>query len=369
MLVVTHNSFAQNIDMVISFGDSLYAKQNFLVAQNEFQRAYFFSDRDKKQLLSTKIADCSMALDEYGTAKAYCDSALFYSVTETDKTDSRFRKIMCYILEQNYGYALLKLDELKADSSEYFESRRNFLKGICCFGIEKYDEAFQLFDKAILPTDTLRRYQLQLLSDRRKSLKQPSPALATFMSIVVPGSGQLYAGKYFSGINSIVLLTGLGFLGYHLPAFNIFIAPFLSRYYIGGVLHANRFAKEKKKIKQYHFVQDILAVFSGNEKLLGAFEAHDDKKNYQRYLLNSEREIPLLISSSFLFYKTFLSSQDVDACVFSPSCSVYMMEAIKKNGVIPGFFDGLDRLLRCHSFADQHDYHYNEIIQKYDDSL
>lgn len=369
MLLIVPDSFAQNINMVISFGDSLYAKQNFLVAQNEYQRAYFFSNRDKKQMLSTKIADCLMVLKEFGTAKAYCDSALYYSVTVTDSTDSRFRKVMCYILEQNYGYALLKLEELKSDSSENFELRRNFLQGICYFGIEKYDQAFQLFDKAILPTDTLRRSELQLLSDRRKNLKQPSAALATLMSIVVPGSGQLYTGNYFSGFNSIVLLTGLGILGYHLPAFSIFIAPFLSRYYVGGILHANRFAKEKKKINQYHFVQDILAVFPGNEELMPPFEAHDNKKNYQHYVLNSEREIPLLISSSFLFYKSFLSSQDVDACVFNPSCSVYMMETIRQNGVITGFLDGLDRLLRCHSFAHKHDYQYNEITQKYDDSL
>lgn len=36
-------------------------------------------------------------------------------------------------------------------------------------------------------------------------------------------------------------------------------------------------------------------------------------------------------------------------CVFEPSCSEYMILAIKKYGVIRGVFKGIGRLLRCHA--------------------
>lgn len=46
-------------------------------------------------------------------------------------------------------------------------------------------------------------------------------------------------------------------------------------------------------------------------------------------------------------YKEILSSQVIDACVFTPSCSVYAIESIKRKGVIVGFFTAIDRLTRC----------------------
>jgi putative membrane protein insertion efficiency factor len=36
------------------------------------------------------------------------------------------------------------------------------------------------------------------------------------------------------------------------------------------------------------------------------------------------------------------------SCVFTPSCSEYMILAIEKHGAIKGLFRGLKRLFRCH---------------------
>lgn len=42
-------------------------------------------------------------------------------------------------------------------------------------------------------------------------------------------------------------------------------------------------------------------------------------------------------------------------CVFEPSCSEYMISAIKKYGVTVGVFKGVHRLLRCHPPNGGHD--------------
>lgn len=39
------------------------------------------------------------------------------------------------------------------------------------------------------------------------------------------------------------------------------------------------------------------------------------------------------------------------ACRFSPTCSEYMKESIKKYGVVWGLQKGLLRLLRCHPYS------------------
>jgi len=50
------------------------------------------------------------------------------------------------------------------------------------------------------------------------------------------------------------------------------------------------------------------------------------------------------------FYKRWVSPCLPPACRFEPSCSVYMLQAVEKYGVLRGFRLGLGRLLRCHPF-------------------
>jgi len=85
-------------------------------------------------------------------------------------------------------------------------------------------------------------------------------------------------------------------------------------------------------------------------------------------LNNSNTELKVIASSLFLFYKEFISSQDVDACVFTPSCSNYTFRAINEKG-ITGVLDGLDRLMRCHPLASKKDYPYDPKTKKLYDPL
>ncbi|HSL01254.1 MAG TPA: membrane protein insertion efficiency factor YidD [Rubrobacteraceae bacterium] len=50
-------------------------------------------------------------------------------------------------------------------------------------------------------------------------------------------------------------------------------------------------------------------------------------------------------------YRRFVSPMLPPACRFSPSCSLYMMQAIEKYGVLRGGLMGTRRLLRCHPFS------------------
>jgi uncharacterized protein len=53
-------------------------------------------------------------------------------------------------------------------------------------------------------------------------------------------------------------------------------------------------------------------------------------------------------------YQSTISSQTVDVCSFTPSCSHFMESAIKRTGLIHGILLGSDRLLRCHPLARGH---------------
>ncbi len=51
------------------------------------------------------------------------------------------------------------------------------------------------------------------------------------------------------------------------------------------------------------------------------------------------------------FYKRVISPVLPPACRFSPTCSEYAQDAIRRYGFAQGLWRGLLRLLRCHPFS------------------
>jgi putative component of membrane protein insertase Oxa1/YidC/SpoIIIJ protein YidD len=83
------------------------------------------------------------------------------------------------------------------------------------------------------------------------------------------------------------------------------------------------------------------------KKFENLFAENNHKQNWGYQLKNNKNELAFIFSLTFVFYKEILSSQDIDVCVFTPSCSVYAIESIKRKGAITGFFTAIDRLTRC----------------------
>ena len=50
------------------------------------------------------------------------------------------------------------------------------------------------------------------------------------------------------------------------------------------------------------------------------------------------------------FYRTGISPHTPPSCRFTPTCSAYAYEAIRKYGVIKGGWLAVKRIVRCHPF-------------------
>jgi putative component of membrane protein insertase Oxa1/YidC/SpoIIIJ protein YidD len=73
-----------------------------------------------------------------------------------------------------------------------------------------------------------------------------------------------------------------------------------------------------------------------------------NKNSYIAYSHEGTREIDVYSGLMFRFYKMYISSQDYGNCSFTPSCSEYAITAIRKQGILVGSINALDRLTRCH---------------------
>ena len=107
-------------------------------------------------------------------------------------------------------------------------------------------------------------------------------------------------------------------------------------------------------MKNIAFVLFVILPFKGfaqnSEDIIkfeNLFTEKTQSHNWGEQLKNNKNELTFVFSTFFFMYKELLSSQDIDACVFTPTCSVYAIESIKRKGVIVGYFNAIDRLTRC----------------------
>ncbi|MBN2613513.1 MAG: membrane protein insertion efficiency factor YidD [Bacteroidales bacterium] len=79
-----------------------------------------------------------------------------------------------------------------------------------------------------------------------------------------------------------------------------------------------------------------------------------DKTDRYTYARSYNNEVEFIFTRLFLFYKNFISSQDASSCTFTPSCSEYAIQAIKRQGVIIGTINFFDRFARCNGLSPEH---------------
>ncbi len=111
---------------------------------------------------------------------------------------------------------------------------------------------------------------------------------------------------------------------------------------------------------QSHIDEELTLLFTPKDTV---------KQDFTYPLRTAQNDISTLVSLGFLFYKTFISSQDTPSCVFTPSCSEYAVLSVQKKGLIVGWLNTFDRLSRCHGLVNHHHYSFDAEHQRYHDPV
>jgi TM2 domain-containing membrane protein YozV len=228
-----------------NFADSLFSSGNYFDAVTEFKRLLFFDEQNKYAF----DANYKIALSY--KAGAYFENAIKYftlaknNSNEKEKIwESEIQIIRCNILRKKNEQTLKMIRELeKGNLTDEKNAELNYWRGWSFMLADKWDSAYVYFS----------------LTDEGKELTEFSKTVidekysVTFAKVIsyfLPGAGQIYAGRYVSGLLSLGWNALFGYF-----TINAFVSDRIFdgiavgallwlRFYRGNIQNAEKFAVE-----------------------------------------------------------------------------------------------------------------------------
>ena len=216
-LALPVSGFSQNAVDRLDFAESLMADKDFFRAITEYKRISFYSsDEEVKRNCAYTIALAYLQSNHFSLSLAYLDALVnlshvpeklllkanllyginFYCLHEPVLARNYFDKS---VNADTSGMPELFLGLLSAEDSEWQEASGFFQAAADKAGTTGYGLLALELSKDILAGETL---------DSR------SPFLAGVFSAVLPGSGQVYTGHLFDGLNAFTMVGLFGFTTY-----------------------------------------------------------------------------------------------------------------------------------------------------------
>jgi tetratricopeptide (TPR) repeat protein len=259
----------QTAPELMAFAEKQFSAGNYPVAIREFQRILFFTDdQAQKSILYNKLGGCYYQSGQFAKAAEFYEGAHFLSDQDSAQNSAVLMKVRCFLHLRNYTFAQLELSNLKDRPDQPWHSDYLFLQGITEFGLEHYQDAETCFLQCIPEKDSTARKELRETFHSIGKLKRLNPKVARWMSLFLPGSGQIYGGKPGRGINSLVLTGSLVYLFYWVSAeytlFDAFLSvyPWFQRYYAGGIRDAGKVTENRKNQKKAKLYSEILTIIA-----------------------------------------------------------------------------------------------------------
>ena len=237
-----------------------FHSENYDLCIPYFKRIAFFE--------SDNITNLNYLAESYSKIKSYDNALVHYSLmynllsNDSLKNEVCFEMAKCYMSQEKYDYAEIEILNIK-EVNKYFKSRKNYY----LFLIYLYKGEIELSKNYFLNISEFSASKINQVqssfSHLEKKIRRTNPKVASVLSMLIPGSGQMFYGNFSSGINSLLLTTTA------LTVFTIIsirysyidailsVFPYYQRYYIGGVINTINFAEEKNKLITYKTINNL----------------------------------------------------------------------------------------------------------------
>lgn len=224
----------------LTFGNHFIKLQNYDAAITEYKRFIFFHPYDIRVAETyNQIGIAYRSQFLWQEAIASMRHAVLNANTDEEKSHFQLDLAVTLIASMNYDLARLELLKVMLrNTSEKTYRRSLFLQAVTFIYQYRWEDARKILK------DYTTDESLDQLFEKTRNLPQKSTKLAKVISAVIPGTGQMYAGKWGGGLNALGLNGTLGYVavdailkGYYIDAalWTYFI---FRRYYMGNLYRA-----------------------------------------------------------------------------------------------------------------------------------
>lgn len=247
------------IEKQFDYALHLYTEGKYFDAVTEFKRLIFFDKNSEYSIDANRfIAESYKQGGRYDDAIRYFNISLLKTNDEIQKHDLTIDIIRSNILRGTIPRAMELLDSLERKNTSEKVNEINYWRGWAFIFNDDWKNASIEFEKCD---------SAEFLSTYCRSIDEQkySPSFAKFISLIVPGSGQVYTGEYLSGFMSLTWNIFAGYLSVNAfgeeRVFDGIITSTLlwMRFYRGNIQNAEQFAVDKNLVitnKALKFLQN-----------------------------------------------------------------------------------------------------------------
>jgi hypothetical protein len=254
----------QDIAQTLELAGNYQERGMYEAAARHYRRVIFFGSDSLQAATFPNLAECQIMAGDYQDAVFFYGLAANTAPSDSLKTEYTYMRVLAHLLNDDPGPALQQLLSVPDTENPYFRKKTSFYLGVIHLHRQEGEAARQHFLEAA--PDSLARERISGLFDKTR-LDHPDPERARRLSMFFPGLGQAYAGDTRGALNSFILVGALGALSvytavnYSLLEGFLSVAPWLTRYYLGGSRHAGTTAGNIRTGKHQEVLQEVIEIF------------------------------------------------------------------------------------------------------------
>ncbi|MFH0894258.1 MAG: hypothetical protein V2A54_07470 [Bacteroidota bacterium] len=264
---------AQSLETTFRLGDSLCIAGDYSSAYPLLKRVLFFDN--EQRFTSEAAGDVAVCLEQesrYKEAARYYEMARFNEKDSVARAQIILKKFKCEYETENFLQAMIDLLAISDKMPDSILRKRNLFLGATFLRMNEAESAASYF---ITLTDTSKKEnvnEINFLAKKYQRIQSSRSGYVFFLSLLVPGSGQLCAGDVKNAVNSMAINGALAYLFLYtakkLTVFDAFLSvfPWFQRYYLGGAYKALQIMTDKKERKKTRIFNKILLLTESNLK-------------------------------------------------------------------------------------------------------
>ena len=247
-------------ELPLSLGRHLVEVGNYDAAITEYKRFLFFHPDDPRVgEVYYNIGLAYRAERLWTEAIAALRTATHYAIDRESKSEYQLTLAVTLIATKNYDLAELELIKVMLrNPSAQLHRRMLFLQAVL------YIYQFRWEDARSVGREYTTDERLEALFDAAADTPQKSANVASVLSKVLPGLGQVYVGDWRDGLNALLLNGALGFLTVdaildeHYTDAALWVSLVLLRYYRGNTFRAKTAVEQFNLQKSRQAAEAIL---------------------------------------------------------------------------------------------------------------